>query len=60
VVCDPVQQEVVRLVMPAVRRTATSWVLADVVAKALGAMLPSYRRRARMQRWRCEIKHCVH
>ena len=56
--CDSVLQEVVRLVMPVVRRTATSWVLADVVATALGAMLPNNRRRARLQRWRCEIKRC--
>jgi len=49
VVCGSVLQEVVRLVMPVVRRTATSWVLADVVAKALGAMLPSSGRTA------CEI-----
>ena len=41
-VCDSVLQEVVRLVMPVVRRTATSWVLADVVTKALGAMLPKH------------------
>jgi len=50
VVCGSVQQEVVRLVMPVVRRTVTSWVLADVATKALGAMLPSNRRRARFQR----------
>jgi len=39
-VCDSVLQEVVRLVMPVVRRTATLWVLASAAAKALGAMLP--------------------
>ena len=57
--CGSVLQEVVRLVMPVVRRTATSSVLAEVVAKALGAMLPKTGAGRDCNAGRCELR-CEH
>ena len=54
--CGSVLQEVVRLVMPVVRRKATLWVLADVVAKALGAMLPKTGAGRVCNAGRCELR----